>query len=200
MLILGHLGFSLAAGKTAEAAYERVSRRRIPGSGLFDYRVLAVGAMLPDLIDKPLFWLPLPEILDVSRLLGHSLLLPLLLMVLWWAGPARLQRISLTLAVGSLMHLVLDGVLATPQTLVWPLLGWEFNQSGPGDLFTSLPIPWELPWNLNWLVVSELLGAAMCGVLALQWRWERRGRSSGYGRVRHVPTGLPVAARSTQGR
>ena len=176
MLLLGHLGFTLGAAQAAEAAHHNASRRRgFPGSNFVDYRLIAVGAMLPDLIDKPLMLLPLPEVLDVSRTFGHSLLLPLLLLVLWWAGPVRMQRATLTLGLASLLHLVLDGVLSTPQTLLWPLLGWEFERSGPGEIFTSLLIPWGLPWNLNWLVVSEFLGAAIGGVVGLRWWRERRG-------------------------
>ncbi len=139
---------------------------------------------MPDLIDKPLFLLPFPEALDVSRSFGHSLLLPLLLLILWWAGPDRLRRATLTLGFATLLHLVLDGVISTPQTLLWPLLGWEFDHGGASDLFTSLPIPWEPPWNLHWLVVSELLGAAIGGVVAWGWWRDRRRKSAGRARRR----------------
>jgi membrane-bound metal-dependent hydrolase YbcI (DUF457 family) len=202
MLILGHLGFTLAAGKTAEAAYDKVSQRQVaPGSSSFDHRLLAVGALLPDLIDKPLFWLPFLDFFDVSRAVGHSLLFPLLLVILWRAGPERLRRIMLPLALGSLLHLVLDGLLAEPQALLWPLLGWEFVQDGPSDLFSSLPIPWELPWNLSWLAVSELLGAAMGGVLARRWWRERKGRRpEGGGVRRYMPAGSLVAESGPQVR
>lgn len=201
MLLLGHIGLTLAAGKTGEAAYDKVSRGRvIPGSGLFDYRLLAVAALLPDLIDKPLLLFPLPEALDISRSLGHSLGLPLLLMVLWWATAGRTRKIALTLAVGSLLHLVLDGVITTPQTLLWPILGWEFEHNGPSDLFTSLPIPWELPWNLSWLALSELLGAIAGGVVGLMWWRDRRGRYSPGGIApQKLPLGPPAAESSAPG-
>jgi len=64
-----------------------------------------------------------------ARTFGHSRLLPLLLLILWWAGPVRMRRATLTLGLASLLHLVLDGVLSTAQTLLWPLLGWEFERS-----------------------------------------------------------------------
>jgi len=121
MLLLGHLGFTLGAAQAAETAQHNASRRRgFPGSNFVDYRLIAVGAMLPELIDKPLMLLPLPEVLDVSRTFGHSLLLPLLLLVLWRAGSVRMRRATLTLGLASLLHLVLDAVLSTSQTLLWP--------------------------------------------------------------------------------
>jgi membrane-bound metal-dependent hydrolase YbcI (DUF457 family) len=190
MLILGHLGFTLAAGKIAEAAHEKVSHpQSARGSNSFDYRFLVVGGLLPDLIDKPLFWLPFLDFFDASRSVGHSLLLPLLLLLLWRTGPDPLRRLSLWLAVGCLLHLILDGVLSTPQALLWPLLGWEFLRGGPRDIFSSLPIPWELPWNWTWLIVSELLGAAMSGAIVLgSWRKQRK---PSWGNV-SVRTGSPV--------
>ena len=95
------------------------------------------------------------------------------------------------------MHLVLDGVFETPQTLLWPLLGWDFDRGQASDLFNSLPIPWELPWNLTWLAVSELLGASMGGVIALRWWREHRERSPGDGGVRRKsPEGSAVAGKN----
>ena len=76
MLILGHIGFTLAATQTGEAAY-----RKTPGSGLdaaaklMDYRLMAIGAILPDMIDKPLSLLVLPELfggLSVSRVVAPN--------------------------------------------------------------------------------------------------------------------------------
>ena len=55
MLILGHLGCALAATQAGEAAYKRASGRRFNAAArLIDYRILAVGALLPDIIDTDL--------------------------------------------------------------------------------------------------------------------------------------------------
>ena len=179
MLILGHLGFSLAATKVGEGAYKRVSNRRFRSAAkLIDYRILAVGAMLPDIIDKPLATLVLTEALDgVTRNLGHTLLFSLSLFVIWAVVSRRRRNFLFPLAVGSGLHLLLDGMFSNPNTLLWPFLGWEFSEAGRVDeLFSGLPIPWSLPWNVSWLAFSELVGSLFI-VWALFGEWrERVGR------------------------
>ena len=173
MLILGHVGCALAATQAGEAAYKRVSGRRFSAAAkLIDYRLLAVGALLPDIIDKPLSWLILPGVLDgITRNIGHTLLFPLLLLVVWRLASGRSPNFLLPLAIGSALHLLLDGMFTMPNTLLWPFMGWAFVDGGHTDLFSSLPIPWALPWNVHWLEFSELLGGVyIAHILFKVWR------------------------------
>ena len=163
MLILGHLGCALAATQAGEAAYKRVSSRRFSAAvKLIGYRLLAVGAMLPDIIDKPLSWAALPGVLEgITRNFGHTLLFSLLLLVVWRLDSGRKLNFLLPVAIGSTLHLLLDGMFTIPSTLLWPFMGWEFVDSGYAtDLFSALPIP-ALPWNVHWLVFSEILGGVL---------------------------------------
>ena len=91
-----------------------------------DYRFAAFGALLPDLIDKPLGWFLFPSLPD-DHLWGHTAWLPLLLIGL---GLIMAYRVSdprlLLLGLGATTHLLVDPVNAHPRTLFWPLLGDTF--------------------------------------------------------------------------
>ena len=172
MLILGHIGCALAATQTGEAVYRKTARRGLDATAkLMDYRLLVIGAILPDMIDKPLSLLVLSELFDATRLIGHTLMFPLLIFVVWRLGLGHRINFLLPLAIGSALHLLLDGMFTLPSTLLWPFMGWEFVDGGYTDLFSSLPIPWTLPWNVHWLVFSEFLGGLFIAhTLFKAWR------------------------------
>ena len=176
MLILGHVGCALAATQIGEGAYKKVAGRGLAAAAkLIDYRLLVIGAILPDIIDKPLSWLVLAEVLDTTRLIAHTLLFPLLLLVVWRLNSGRRLNFLLPLAIGSALHLLLDAMWNMPITLLWPFMGWNFVDSGHSDLFSSLPIPWSLPWNVHWLVFSEFLGGLFIArTLFKVWRERSR--------------------------
>lgn len=94
-----------------------------------DLRFLMLGAVLADLIDTPvglLFWDSLRNV----RLIGHSLLFAavVMLIVLLSTRRGRPRKRWMPLAVGVLVHLVLDAMWRQPETLWWPFLGWEFTE------------------------------------------------------------------------
>ena len=177
MLILGHLGCALAATQVGESTYRRVSGRRLSAAAkLIDYRILAVGAMLPDIVDKPLSLIAVPGVLDgVTRNIGHTLLFSLLLLLVWRLNSGRKLNFLLPLAIGSGLHLLFDGMFTIPSTLLSPFLGWEFIEEGhSADLFTALPLP-SLPWNVHWIVFSELLGGLLLTHTVFgMWRERKR--------------------------
>jgi membrane-bound metal-dependent hydrolase YbcI (DUF457 family) len=85
-------------------------------SGL-DYRVIALGAMLPLLVDLPIG----------HRAVGHSLLFAVVLLVAVMtltAGGSRLRRRRLLcLPIGVFVGLVLSGAFTQDQVFLWPFLG-----------------------------------------------------------------------------
>ncbi|MDM7912774.1 MAG: metal-dependent hydrolase [Methanotrichaceae archaeon] len=104
MLLFAHLGLALAAARFVSRA---------------DLVFVAIGSMLPDIIDKPL-----GEIIygtpSMGRIFAHTLLFLLLL-----AGAAFYTR-DLRLASlcgGVLVHLSLDFMWNSPAILFWPMLG-----------------------------------------------------------------------------
>lgn len=115
----------------------------------FDYRMLAVGSILPDVIDLPgghAHW-------------AHSLTVAvgtLILVMLVTIGRRPIRRLLLAVPIGMLMHLVWDGAFASTKVFWWPFTGSWGNVRVP-----SLQRGW-----LN--VAFETAGA-----LLLAWMWRR---------------------------
>lgn len=104
MLLFAHVGIALATAR----CFSRMS-----------LAFLALGSMLPDIIDKPLglivFGSP-----NMGRTFAHTLLFLMLLSVLCW----HFQDIRLfSLTWGVLTHLGLDFMWNSPEIFLWPLLG-----------------------------------------------------------------------------
>jgi hypothetical protein len=155
MFALGHLGI----GKKLAA---RPFRRFSP----VERRAFFVGALLPDLIDKPLYYVPAwltgrhgaaAGILSGTHLFAHTGLFLLLLAV---AGLITRSRPLEALAIGVATHLVLDfvGLSMNLGTLLWPLFGWRF----PTYPFRSLGEHLVTIFNPI-TFIGEVLGAAILG-------------------------------------
>jgi hypothetical protein len=87
-----------------------------------DYRVVALAALLPDLIDKPLSLLVFTDS-KTSQGLAHTLVVHLLVSLIalvWW-------RRGLVYALAFNGHLLADRIWLYPRTLFFPLLGWQFE-------------------------------------------------------------------------
>ena len=90
-----------------------------------DYRLILLGSMLPDIIDKPLgIWL-----LDTGRSIGHTLVFGSVLVAAGFTLYAwRCSTGLLGLSFASVIHLVLDQMWLAPRTLLWPAYGWSFER------------------------------------------------------------------------
>lgn len=162
MFALGHLGIGK---KIATRPYRRFSP--------VEKRAFFLGALLPDLIDKPVFYIPFwithrrGDVLSGTHLFAHTGLFLLALAI-----AARVTRSAplRALAIGVATHLVLDcvGLSMDLRTLLWPLFGWQF----PAYPFRNLGQ--HLTTILNPITLAgELLGAAI-----LLWDWRRARRQT----------------------
>ena len=120
MFALGHLGLGK---KVATPLYRRFDER--------EKRAFFLGALLPDLIDKPLFYIPFwwsgrngeaTRILSGTHLFAHT---GVFLLILFTGARLRHSLVLRALAIGVATHFVLDGVGLSMglETLLWPLLG-----------------------------------------------------------------------------
>lgn len=105
---------------------------------------LLLGALLPDLIDKP-FW----QLLDgPPRGLAHSVIVLAFGFYVLYRLLPRHRAILTTVAVGAAFHLVEDWPFL--QVLTWPLLGeWEYLRlPGVGEnmlaFYRGIPHPYML--------------------------------------------------------
>ena len=123
-----------------------------------DLRWLVLGSVLPDIIDKPLGILLFNSFFKSGRIVAHTLLFPLILLVAGLLMRSRARVALLMLAIGSLGHLLLDQMWFQPKTLLWPAMGWDFE---PLDIGSLLP---HLLYGLRSnpaLYVPEAAGAAI---------------------------------------
>ena len=122
MLPLAHMGITV----TIARVMERKIKRQV-----VDYRILLVGSLLPDLIDKPVGYLLFNTPLTSSKLFGHSLLLLVFLgsigFVLWHR---RRSLAGWMFFAGAAAHDILDAMWLHPKILFWPLFGWLFVTPG----------------------------------------------------------------------
>lgn len=162
MLPLAHLGIG-----------QRIAsfRNRLPLGPIF------LGTLLPDLIDKPLYYVPALwtgrrgaelGLFSGTRTVGHSLLF-LFIPLLVAAVPGPRRRWWLGLSAGIATHLLLDNFLEpfVPLTayssriaLLFPMYGWRFPVAFHRTLGEHLWL------HLNgWELAAELVGAVLLAKL-----------------------------------
>lgn len=104
-----------------------------------DHRLIAVGALLPLVVDLPVG----------HRWFGHTLAFPVALLVLVMLGtvdrPRLLRRRLLCLPIGVFCGLALSTAFAESDLFLWPLGGRAFGNEG------LLPVWWVV-------VIEELFG------------------------------------------
>jgi inner membrane protein len=131
MLIFGHTGITLGVATVVAGTASRqpVSNWFTTLSRYIDIRVLLVGSLLPDIIDKPVGQFFFRETFSNGRIFSHTLLFFIVLAAVgFWLFKRYRQVWMLTLAAGTFMHLVLDSMWTAPATLFWPLMGLEFEK------------------------------------------------------------------------
>ena len=174
-MLFWHLGI------TALIIFATIGRRRV------DFRVVLLGSILPDIIDKPLGRIFFEETFQTSRLFGHTLALTftiLLVVMLTLRGESARRWFILPIAM--LLHLGLDAMWNHPITLFWPLFGGFPPEPMQGYWLEVLLRPFKHP-------LEALKEAA--GLVALIYMYLGFGLSDKKVRLRFFRTGeLPAKA------
>lgn len=202
MLILGHAGITLGTAAVLNMAFSRGnphvaeqhdtedpedssvavqthSRFSVRKGASFvsiakqiDVRLLLIGSLLPDIVDKPVGIYLFRNTFSNGRIFCHTLLFLLLISI---AGVYLYRRRAkvwlLVLSFGTLSHLILDQMWLVPRTLLWPVYGVHFE---PEDVSG---------WGSNMLhelltdpgiYVPELIGALILALFV--WMLVRNGK------------------------
>lgn len=142
-------------------------------SNRIDIRLLLLGSLIPDIIDKPIGIYFFQSIFSNGRIYGHTLLFLFLITTVGLFLQRRYHSIwVITIAFGTLWHLILDAMWLQPETLLWPLLGVSFPQydlSNWMNRILNILLANPQTYTLNfWVVfISEILG----GVVLAWFMW-----------------------------
>ena len=140
-------------GMTCAIVFFAVGGRRV------DYRMVLLGAVLSDLIDKPIGRLLFADEFQNGRIFGHTLLVAtglLLLVPILLRGKAARRWFIVPICM--LIHQALDGMWNEPITWFWPLFGTDFPPDPVADYWLEvLRRPFDHPWEL----VKELVGIGL---------------------------------------
>ena len=169
MLLFAHTGITLGAAAVLAGALKYKNKS---GNGILtwfrsfseyvDIRILIIGSMLPDIIDKPLGMVFFREEFSSGRIFAHSLLF---LVVLGAAGfylfRKRQKTWLLVLAFGTFIHLALDQIWLMPKTVLWPWLGFSFERIEITD--------WYSLWFRDILAYPDIFIPELVGLGILLW-------------------------------
>ena len=148
MFVFGHLGF----GHQLASPW----RQRLPAVPL------ALGMLLPDIIDKPLYYARFSDVISSTRTFGHSGLLWIVFLLLGWAIG---RRWPIALAVGMITHIILDFTLdllaASDPRITWLALTWPLNGAAFGKLYIASLAEHTSRLFSGWTLAAEVLGLGL---------------------------------------
>lgn len=170
MLLFGHIGVTLGVffglGFGLGIFLPRLKT-------IIDPKYLAIGALLPDLIDKPLGMVIFASTITTGRMIGHTLLFCLLIFLAGLYSYEKRRDIRIiSLSIGSLFHLIEDQLWKSPKILFWPLQGLSFPKDTIDYVgLEQLSILFKKSFTLNTSHSSifEILGLGVIVILTLQW-------------------------------
>ena len=161
MFVLGHVGIAFAI-------FFLIIKWKPEWQPKFDIRWLALGIMLPDMIDKTIGLLIFRQYIDNGRIYAHTLIFSLALSVL--AGHFR-NRWAVSISFGAWTHLAFDRMWEVPETLFWPALRLDFPRT---DFDPSRWI--EILLTDPYVYISEIVGAGILLVMFFyfgMYRWDK---------------------------
>ena len=91
--------------------------------GSIDYRIVLLGSLLPDIIDKPLWLFAGSHFFFSGRGYAHTLLFNLVLFISALILIRYRKSGLLIISLCGFMHLIFDQIWNRPAVLLWPLLG-----------------------------------------------------------------------------
>ncbi len=182
MLLFGHIGVTAGVVKACDilTSMNRTDSSRQPDSGLnfstiigkkrlrlhyllngikgwlgsIDYRIVLLGSLLPDIIDKPVWFFVTGATSLSGRDYAHTLLFNLVL----FFGALVLIRYRkpwlLIISLSSFIHLVLDQMWNSPVILLWPLLGPFSKKETVGWLSNIFQVLFSYPE----VYIPEIIG------------------------------------------
>jgi len=154
MLVLGHIGVTLGIFLLLGFLLPEVRSH-------IDYRYVAFGAILPDLIDKPIGRVIFAESIANGRIIAHTLVFCFLLFPMgYYLYMSKKDARILIISGASFCHLLEDQMWTQTTTLFWPIFGWDFPYKagyGGSDYFIAI-FARLFSLDLSIFFILELIG------------------------------------------
>lgn len=133
-----------------------------------DLRFLAVGAVLPDVVDLLIGTVLFADRYSSGEIHAHTLVVPTVVavVILLATRRGRRRRAWMALIVAWFFHLLIDGMWASSEIFLWPLFGVDFPR-GPDPYWRDV---WTRAFDDPWRWVTELIGLGY-----LVWLWFATG-------------------------
>ncbi|MCD1294919.1 metal-dependent hydrolase [Methanocella sp. CWC-04] len=161
MLLFGHIGLTLAIVFLIFMFLKED----------VDFRFVLIGSMLPDIIDKPIGNFLFFDVFGNGRIFCHTLLFIAVLVGIGIIANRFGKGLGFQfLALGAIFHIAEDYLWLHPETLFWPLFGWEFPKHEYGNYVMYLLQ--NLFTNMD-TFVPEVVGLLILGIFAYQCRLYR---------------------------
>jgi len=163
MFLFGHVGITLAIIYLLVRFFSPYHKPQgKPFIETMDFRVILIGAMIPDIVDKILGMVIFKEEIANGRILTHSAII----LVFFTLSVVNIAQIKIKFShlkyfvLPPFIHLLLDRLWEDPHTLLWPILGSSYSRLNIeiGDYF---PILISNPY----IYISEIIGAAIIAFL-----------------------------------
>jgi hypothetical protein len=177
MFILGHVGISIGLVLILIMYYSKYvgkQNSRINIIKKIDFRIIAISAMFPDIVDKIVGMLIFGEEISNGRIFTHSFVI----LTIFSVSAFNYSKIKfsglfvpLIYIFPAYLHLLLDGLWKEPNTLLWPLMGTGFPRIGVefGDYFDILI-------SNSYIYITEIIGAIILIVIFFRFRLFQRIR------------------------
>ena len=175
MLLFGHIGVTLGVFIVLGILYPQLKT-------IIDLKYLAIGALLPDLIDKPIGMVIFSYILANGRIIGHTLLFSISILIIGlYFYDKRMDIRIFSIASGTFFHLMEDQMWGDPRTLFWPLFGWSFpkdsiDRSGLEYLLALFNESFHPQFSESY--IPEILGIGVVVILTLYWLKNKLSKAS----------------------
>lgn len=150
-----------------------VAQQHNPKLARLDYRLLALGAVLPDIIDKPLAILVFTDA-PTSQLIAHSLLFNLGLLI----AALFFWRLAVPYVLAFNAHLLADRMWNHTESFWWPIFGWrtfwEYKPMNTAEEMFNVYVDIIVRYPQVWTI--ELVALAIFvwfGVRYQLYRWPR---------------------------
>jgi len=170
MLLFGHIGVTFGVFSILGIFIPRLR-------SIINPKYLVIGALLPDLLDKPLGRVIFPSTLANGRIIGHTLLFSFILFLIGlYLYKIREDIRIISLTMGSFFHLIEDQMWATPKTLFWPFFGLSFPQDHTdltGIEYLIRMLKKSFTFNFSYSSIPEILGMGVIVILTLHWLIKR---------------------------